>query len=276
MKQLLKLAVLGQDNIAKYSLSPLIHNTFLNDNNINGEYIAIPVLPENIGKELKKLQKDGYTGVNLTIPHKINAIKFLDSLDDTASKIGAVNTILFKDAKMIGYNTDCYGFIENLNRNIPDWRNRDKVLVIGAGGATRAILYALKKEKVNNITIVNRTLEKAQKLAEEFDCNFDKLENINNIISSKNLIINTTSAGMNGINDLNIDFTKSSKDTIVYDIIYTPLSTSILTEAQKFNLKNINGLGMLLLQAEKAFEIWLSIKPKITDNLIKNCIERLK
>ena len=271
----IKLAVLGQNDIEKYSLSPLIHNTFLKENNINGEYIAIPVEQYNIGTKLKELLVDGYTGVNLTIPHKVNAIKFLDGLDDTAVKIGAVNTVLFKDNKIIGYNTDCYGFIENLNTKINDWKKNNKVLIIGAGGATRAVIYGLQNNGINNITIVNRTLEKAKLLSNEFNCKYEKFENIDNIIKLSNLIVNTTSAGMNNLNSFEIDFKNTNNNTIVYDIVYAPLLTNFLKKAKNFNLKTVDGLGMLLFQAAKAFKIWFYIKPNITDKLILNCEKKL-
>ncbi len=272
----IKLAVLGQENIEKYSLSPLIQNTFLKENSIDGNYRAIPVLPENLKEVLEELKNNGYRGVNLTIPHKINSIKFLDSLDDTASKIGAVNTVLFKDNKMIGYNTDCYGFIENLNINIRNWKNiYNKVLIFGAGGATRAVIYGLKNTGIYDIIILNRTREKAKLLAEEFDCEYDILSNAKKYIKDRNLIVNTTSAGMNNTSPLDIDLKSAGENTVVYDIIYTPLLTPLLKQAKELNLQTLDGLGMLLFQAVKAFEIWFNIKPNISENLIEKCLEKL-
>ena len=270
-----KVAVLGQYGIEKYSLSPIIHNTFFEENNINGEYFAIPVLQDNLNKMLSDLQNDGYVGVNLTIPHKINAIKYLDDIDNSAQVIGAINTILFKKNKMIGYNTDAFGFIENLNKKINNWKLNNKALIIGAGGASRAALYGLKVNKIQDIIVVNRTLERAKELAKEFDIDFNSFDNIQKILKDRNLVVNTTSMGMNNLNNLKIDFSYINKNTIVYDIVYTPLITEFLKSAQNNNLRIVDGLGMLLLQAAKAFKIWFDIYPNISNDLINQCVNKL-
>lgn len=270
-----KAALLGQSGVEKYSLSPMIHNTFFKNSGIDGEYTAMAILPENLGDALKTLLEEGYSGTNLTIPHKINAMEFLDEIDNSAKKIGAVNTVLFKDGKMIGYNTDAFGFIENIDKKIENWRNNDKALIIGTGGASRAVLHGLLENGIKDITIVNRTLEKARFLADEFDINYDSLGNLQNLISERNLIINTTSMGMNDLNALKVNFSNASENTIAYDIVYTPLMTEFLKNAQSKNLRAVDGLGMLLFQAAKSFEIWFGTYPQISSDLINNCLRRL-
>jgi shikimate dehydrogenase len=265
-----KLAILGQKDIKKYSLSPIIHTVFLKNTKINGEYNAISVLPEELFEKLKELQKENYTGVNLTIPHKINVLKYLNKLDKTAKNIGAVNTILFKEnGDMVGYNTDCFGFIENINKKYENWKQtNNKVIIFGAGGASRAIVYALKNNGINDVVICNRTFEKAVELANEF--NFIAVKWEEKKIEDRNLLINTTSAGMNESPSLNIDLKDADKNSIVYDIVYSPLITPFLKQALELNLKIVNGLGMLLYQAIGAFEIWFNNKPEISEELYKN------
>lgn len=270
-----KVAVLGRKGIEKYSLSPLIHNTFFKENGMEGEYRAISILPENLKIFLKELQDNNYTGVNLTIPHKVNVINFLDELDITAKTIGAVNTVFFKDGRMIGYNTDSFGFIKNLEAKIKDWRMNDKVLMIGAGGASRAALYGLKSNGIDDIVICNRTYERAVELAEKFNCSALHFKDINSSIGDRNFIVNTTSVGMdkNGLIDLNLEGMKGN--TIVYDVVYTPLITQLLRTAKNFDLKIVDGLGMLLFQAAKSFEIWFGLYPKLSDELVNKCLKKL-
>lgn len=270
-----KVAVLGQKGIEKYSLSPLIHNTFFEENEMGGEYSAISILPENLEMILKKLQYEGYAGVNLTIPHKVNVLKVLDGLEKSASVIGAVNTILFKDEKMIGYNTDAFGFIKNLENKIKNWKENNKVLLIGAGGASRAALYGLKSNGVDDIIICNRTYEKSVELAEKFDCKAFHFEELNSLLHNRNFIVNTTSVGMNGNSFISLNLERMKGDVIVYDVVYTPLITYLLRTAKDLNLKIVDGLGMLLFQAAKSFEIWFGFYPEVSDKLIKKCLEKL-
>lgn len=270
-----KAAVLGQTGIEKYSLSPLIHSEFFKETSMNGEYSAIAVFPENLENKLNELQDAGFRGVNLTIPHKVNALKYLTYIDKSAKAIGAVNTILFeKNVNRIGYNTDAFGFIEHLNQTIPDWNKNSKVLIFGAGGASRAVIYGLQAQGVQDIIIINRTNESAEKLAKEFGCSFELWENRQNILSSAGLIVNATSAGMCENSPLNINLSGVNSDLIVYDIVYNPLITPLLKQAKDMNLRVVNGLGMLLYQAAKAFEIWFEKYPEINDKIIKKLYEK--
>jgi len=272
MKNKFKTAVLGQYNIEKYSLSPLIHNYFFKQANINGEYSAIPVEVNDLGNTLKILQKEGYTGVNLTIPHKINALKYVTKLDKSAEVIGAINTIIFNNNEAIGYNTDCFGFIENLNKTINNWNQTNKeAIIFGAGGASHAIIYGLQNAGIKNITICNRTNEKAKDLSKYFNCNFVKWEDRQKSLLSKTLIINTTSAGMNNNPPLDISLLNVDNNSIIYDIVYKPKNTLLINQAIELKNKNfkiVYGIGMLLYQAARAFDLWFGIEPTIDKKLI--------
>lgn len=266
-----KVAVLGQIGIEKYSMSPLIHSEFFKQTNIFGEYTAVPVLPEELDNKLYELQELGFKGVNLTIPHKVNALKCLDFIDDNASKIGAVNTILFKNNKRFGYNTDVFGFMKNLK----DWNRRGMVIIFGSGGASRSVICGLQEEGIRDIVLLNRTDENAIKLANEFSCGFELWKNRHNVLNLADLIVNTTPAGMQGNPPLDIDLSSAKSSTIVYDIVYNPLITPLLKQASDFNLKTINGLGMLLYQGAKAFDIWFSKMPEINEGIVNKCKEKL-
>jgi shikimate dehydrogenase len=274
-----KLAVLGLDGIEKYSLSPLIHSHFLSTTGIEGEYVAIPVLPDNLHGKLKELQENGYVGVNLTIPHKVNSMKYLDFFHKTANVVGAVNTVLFVNNSMVGFNTDCSGFIKNLDKKVPKWEiNNNKIIVMGAGGTSRAIICGLKNKGVSNddITICNRTYSKALELANEFGCGAVEMENVQNILKNKNLLINATSVGMNNSGSLNIDLDSMQKNSVICDIVYTPLATPLLKQAKMENFKTVDGLGMLLYQAAEAFEIWFKVSPIVSDELLNKCLKVLQ
>lgn len=259
-----KAAVLGGENIEKYSLSPKIHNEFFKQTNINGKYIAISVEPNNLFQTLLDLQQQGYIGVNLTIPHKIDVLKYIKNLDFTATIIGAVNTIHFKNDQIIGYNTDWFGFIETLNHNVPKWKKNAKVIIFGAGGATRACIYGLLKSGIKDIYLCNRTDEKAEQLATLFNIKMIKWEDRNKYLSDRNILINTTSAGMNNSQALAVDLKNIQNNSIIYDVIYDPFITPLLQQAKDLKDKNlftINGYEMLLFQAAKAFEFWFGIYP---------------
>lgn len=259
-----KTAVLGGENIEKYSLSPKIHNEFFKQTNINGEYIAIPVEPGNLFQKIIELQQQNYIGVNLTIPHKVDILKYIKNIDATVKIIGAINTIHFKDKQIIGYNTDWFGFIETLNNNFPQWRRNAKVIIFGAGGATRACIFGLLKSGIKDIYICNRTDEKAQQLATLFNIRMIKWEDRNKYLSERNLLVDTTSAGMNNTPALAIDLKNIQDNAIIYDIVYNPFVTPLLQQATNLKEKNlsiINGYEMLIFQAAKSFELWFNIYP---------------
>ncbi|MDR2462086.1 MAG: shikimate dehydrogenase [Mycoplasmataceae bacterium] len=272
-----KAAVIGMQGIEKYSLSPIVHNYFFKQTKIPGQYFAFPVEQDKLVEFLQKLIKEGYDGVNLTIPHKVEILKnkIINQKDESVLSIGATNTLKFIDGKIKALNTDGYGFITYLQEKNKNWNpKKTNALIYGAGGATRAIIFGLKKSGVKNITICNRTQENADLLAKEFSCKTIKWENKNKT-KGFNLIINSTSCGMKNVNNLDITFEQNDKDTIVYDIVYTPLNTQFLINAQKKKLITIDGLGMLIYQAAKGFEIWFDKKPKVTKELFDLCLEKL-
>ena len=262
-----KTGLLGQAGIEKYSLSPFIHGSFFEQCGINGDYFAIGVKPEELENKLIELQKQGFIGLNLTIPHKINVLKYITEIDKTAEKIGAINTILFdKNSGIVGYNTDAYGFIEALNKNILNWRNKNKAIVFGSGGASHAVIYGLQENGIADIIICNRTDNKSLELAKHFNCKFVKWEDRNKVLQDRNLLINTTSAGMNDNSSLDIDLTNIKNNSIIYDIVYSPLITPLLQQAKTLSNKNLiilDGFHMLIYQAAKSFEIWFNQSPEI-------------
>ena len=263
-----------------HSLSPQIHQYWLDKYNIDGNYKAIEVAPENLASQINFMKKNTFYGANITIPLKEKIIDLCDEVSDTAQKIGAVNTISFQENKVIGDNTDAQGFISDCKKQskINSFQNKT-ILLIGAGGASRAIIYALLEERVAKIIIVNRTVARAQELAQFFNkiypTKFEILLELKQITESIDLIVNSSSQGMNGANDIEIDLAKFSQP-IIYDIIYKPLETKLIQDAKKLNLVAINGLGMLLFQAAYAFEIWFGIFPEIDTILIDKITETLK
>lgn len=254
----MRAAVLGQDGVDRYSLSPMIHSYFFKKTGILGEYTAIPVSLVELHDKIGQLRGSGYIGVNLTIPHKVDAMQFFKHSPEVAT-IGAMNTVSFKDD--IGYNTDYYGFIQPLKR-LPK-----KTIVVGAGGAARAVIYGLQTIGATNIAICNRTDEKSVLLAKEFGIESIAWNDRQQQLPACDLLVNTTPAGMNGNEPLEISLQSLPKNAVVYDIVYNPLLTPLLRQAADMGLQTIDGLGMLLHQAAKAFEIWFGELPKVDDDL---------
>ncbi len=245
----------------EHSFSPLIHNRAFAEYNIPGHYEKIEIPPEQFELKINALKKEDWAGFNVTIPFKTAILPYLDEIDQRALQIGAVNTIRVSDnGKWIGYNTDYKGFLKPLN----EYKDSTKTcLVLGAGGAARAVCVALATEiKAQQLTIANRTEEKAQKLAQQIaPFTSAKIHSctLNNILVNRfDCIVNTTSVGMGAQvnqNILNVRAFAHSK-TIVYDLIYNPAETLFLKIARLANLQTINGLPMLVYQAEEAFKIW--------------------
>lgn len=254
-----------------YSLSEVMQTAALQYLNINGEYKAYGVKPEELKKTLDSLKTSGINGLNVTIPHKINIIPLIDELTETADLAGAVNTIIFKsNGKAIGENTDVSGFWEaipeGIRKNVPG----NTVAIIGYGGAAHAVCTALVLNKAKNIKIYGRDLDKLKNLKNHFvktpqwdistiHIETDLLNNIN--LSNTFMLVNTTPIGMfPNTNESPVskdDLKKLSKDAIVYDIIYKPQETLLLKEAKSLNLKTLNGVEMLVRQGAKSLNIWL-------------------
>lgn len=270
MTQFIKTGVIGHP--IKHSKSPLIHTHWIAQHGLNGSYEALDIKPEDLPARLPQLLKEeGYTGFNLTIPHKEIAINICDEIDDLGRAIGAVNTVkITEDGRIIGTNTDAFGFIENIKQDQPNVNfTKGRAVVLGAGGAARAIIYGLLQEGVPEIIVTNRTLSKAQDLtkldptcvkAVEWDQRSAALE-------GANMVVNTTALGMNGQPALDISLDALPTSALVSDIVYAPLMTDLLTAAQDRGNAVVTGIGMLLHQARPAFQLWYGPLPSVTQDL---------
>ena len=284
-KNLIKAGVIGFP--ISHSLSPIIHNFYLNKHKINGTYQAFEIPNENFEDSIKNLvEQQNLSGFNITIPHKEKIYNLCHHLSKTAQITKAVNTlIVMENGKFFGHNSDAEGFIKNFYNHCPNYQLKNKnCLVIGAGGASRAITYSLISQKVSQIFIANRDQEKALKLIADFknfsqqnlvELKFIPLKTKFDFLNEIDLIINGTSLGMVNQQKLDIDISNAKKNAIVYDIVYKPLITDLLRQAQKFDLKIITGIGMLIEQALVGFEAWFKIKAEfdleLEKILLKNC-----
>lgn len=253
-----------------HSRSPMIHGHWLQTLGINGSYERIDVAPQDFEAFLKNLAESGFSGGNVTIPHKEVAFQLVDKRDEAAELIGAVNTIWFDGNNIVGGNTDASGFSANLDHYMKDeWRKVSSALVLGAGGASRAILFALKQAGIKEIRLVNRTLERARELADRFgeSISVHGWNEIDEVSSDVGLVVNTTSLGMNGDGGNAINVSQLPETAIVTDIVYTPLQTPLLAAAAKRGLRTVDGLGMLLHQAAPGFEKWFGKRPQVTVEL---------
>jgi shikimate dehydrogenase len=267
---MIKAGVIGYP--INHSLSPIIHNYYLNKLEINGSYEKYEVQTENFENNINKLIKDhDLAGFNITIPHKERIISLCHEISETAKLIGAVNIVSIKNHKLYGENSDAKGFINNFLNIIPNYNfHKKNCFIIGAGGASRAIIYALIMQGVNHITIANRNLEKLQKLINDFqklsiqfDVKIQAIEYKNNLNVDNffNIVVNTSSLGMQGQMDLNINLKNLKQDSVIYDIVYKPINTTMINQAKSLNLTTITGIGMLIEQALVAFEMWFHKKP---------------
>jgi shikimate dehydrogenase len=284
-KNLIKAGVIGFP--ISHSLSPIIHNFYLNKYKINGTYQTFEIPNENFEDSIKNLvQQQNLSGFNITIPHKEKIYNLCQHLSKTAQMTKAVNTlIVMENGKFFGHNSDAEGFIKNFFNHCPNYQlNNKKCLVIGAGGASRAIIYSLISQKVSQIFIANRDQEKALKLIADFknfsqqnlvDLKFIPLKTSFDFLNEVDLIINASSLGMINQQKLDIDISDAKKTAIVYDIVYKPLITDLLSQAKKLDLKIITGIGMLIEQALIGFEAWFKIKAEfdleLEKILLKNC-----
>ncbi|MEK1886080.1 MAG: shikimate dehydrogenase [Phyllobacterium sp.] len=252
-----------------HSRSPLIHGHWLKSYGLNGSYRAIGVAPENFSDFVKGIRQSGFVGGNVTIPHKEAAFGLVCKRDAAAEEIGAVNTLWFEEGELWGGNTDAYGFAANLDALSAGWDKGRNALVLGAGGASRAIVYALKQRGFTEVRIVNRTLDRAQELAHRFGPGISAhpWRAIPELIPDANLVVNTTSLGMEGKSEQQMDLSNADGDALVTDIVYVPLETPLLRAARARGLKVVDGLGMLLHQAAPGFERWFGKRPAVTSEL---------
>jgi len=253
----------------EHSFSPITHNAAFKDKGLNYVYVAFDVLPENLKYVIDGAKALGIVGFNVTIPHKIEIMKYLDEVDRDAQLIGAVNTIKIEDGRAIGYNTDGIGARIALEEEIGKVKDKN-IVIYGAGGAARAVAFELAKD--NNLVIANRTVEKAEALAKEIAEKLNKkfgeevkFAGLDVNLEGVDIIINATPIGMHPNVDVEpiVKAENMSKDMVVMDLIYNPLETVLLKEAKKANAKAINGLGMLIYQGAVAFKIWTGVEPNI-------------
>jgi shikimate dehydrogenase len=247
-----------------HSRSPKLHGTWLNRFGIDGAYLPLPVAPENFGDVIRALAHAGFAGVNITIPHKEAALVLCDRLDESARRAGAVNTLVF-DNGIAGSNTDGYGFIANLRAHGVD-PAAGPALILGAGGAARAIAAALQAEGAP-VTLCNRSPDRAAALAAFLPpAQTVAWENRAAALADYALLVNTTSLGMTGKPALEMDLARA-KNLTVADIVYTPLETPLLASARAHDLKAVEGLGMLLHQAVPGFAAWFGVTPVVDADL---------
>lgn len=263
-----KACVIG-DPVA-HSLSPVIHRFWLSQHGIAGSYDKVRVSADNLEAFVGNLIKAGYAGANVTIPHKELVARLCDRLDPTALAVGSVNTLWFDNTALIGANSDVAGFLGNLDDRAPGWDHATQTaLVLGAGGAARAVIYGLNARGIARIIISNRHRDRAESLRSVLAPNADVLDwtDRNQAVGEADLIVNTTALGMTGQPPLDLDLTTVRATSCLTDIVYRPLITPILHDAAARGLKTVDGLGMLLHQAVLGFSHWFGITPEVTPDL---------
>ncbi len=270
MNESLKLAAVIGHPIS-HSKSPKMHGYWLEQNKINGHYIPLSISPDDFRRLVPELAKMGFVGANVTIPHKLSALEIATKVSDRAQLIGAANTLTFGvDGEVFADNTDGYGFITNIKTVCRDWAASDgPSLVLGAGGAARAVLSALLDDGAPQILISNRTRSKADSLKRDFGDRISVIDwaDISKNLYALNTLINTTSLGMVGKDKMDLDLTNLSSQTLVTDIVYTPLETELLKIASRKGCRTVDGLGMLIYQGIPGFEKWFGKTPIVTPEL---------
>lgn len=254
-----------------HSKSPRLHGFWLRQLNVDGAYLPLSVAPEKLLDAVTGLTALGFRGVNLTIPHKEAVMPLCDQLDETARRIGAVNTIVVtKDGALQGTNTDACGFIENLRQNSSWTAAAGAAVLLGAGGAARAIAVALSDAGVRELRIVNRTVERVQRLIESTavkNASFVSWDERDQALDGAALVVNATSMGMQGNPSLDLNLAALPTTAVVNDIVYAPLQTPLLAAAAARSNPSVDGLGMLLYQAVHGFEAWFGVRPDVTKEL---------
>ena len=253
----------------EHSRSPLIHNFWIGQHALKGEYRREAVTPEAFPTFVKELSKRGYAGANVTIPHKEAAIA-LSKPDDRVEAVGAANTLWFEGDTLCSTNTDVEGFLANLDQMTPNWdQGLDDAIVLGAGGASRAIVYGLLSRGVKTIRLANRTFARAQTMRERFGERVRPVawDEVGGLLAGAGLLVNTTSLGMKGQPALDLRLEDLHKSAVVADIVYSPLVTPLLQEARDLGLRHADGLGMLLHQAVRGFSLWFGVTPEVTPEL---------
>ena len=267
-------------NPIEHSLSPLIHNYWIKKNNIRAIYDKKKLSSTELKDLIIKIREKNISGVNVTVPFKKEVIPFLDKLTLDAEATQSVNTILLtNDSKIVGHNTDIVGF-ENAIKDTKFNLSGKKILILGSGGVTTSIIFALYKMKVSNITLTNRTKTKAEYLQKFYNSIAVKENRWNEIkviewgeMPEFDMIINATSVGLNNDDNLNLDFSKIGKNKFFYDVIYNPKETNFLKQGKDLGNKTENGKKMFIFQAAEAFKIWHDIRPEINEE-VENLLDQ--
>ena len=254
-----------------HTRSPAIHNHWIAKYGLKGAYVQLPVQPERLEAAIRGLAALGFAGCNVTVPHKVSAMHFMDELHPAARRVAAINTIVVQpDGRLLGMNNDGAGYIQSLRDADATWGgDAGLALVLGAGGAARAIVVALLDEGVPELRITNRTLERAQELANDFG---DRVKVVpwaerNEAMAGVSLLVNTTTLGMHGQAPLDVALDALPLEAMVSDAVYIPLETPLLAQARMRGHRTVNGLGMLLNQARPAFQSWFGVLPDVTPEL---------
>jgi shikimate dehydrogenase len=253
---------------AAHSRSPLIHHYWLRTLGIEGGYNIEAVPPEGFAEFVQRLAGHGFVGANVTRPHKERALA-LSQPDQRARAVGAANTLWYDNGELCSTNTDIEGFVDNLDACAPGWDAASDALVLGAGGASRAVVFGLIERGIKRVHLVNRTLERARALADQFGASVHPVawDAIGNFLPRATLLVNATSLGMHGQPALRIDTGLLPPQAVVADLVYVPLATPLLAAARARGLKTADGLGMLLHQAVRGFELWFGQRPEVTPAL---------
>ena len=252
-----------------HTKSPKLHDYWLRQTGVSGHYIPLHIEPKDLKQTLEMLPKMGFVGLNVTVPHKEAVMQLVDIVTDRATLIGAANTLIFRpDGKIQADNTDGFGFIENLKRGAPDWdTTAGSALVLGAGGAARAVIAALLEYNVPEIYLTNRTRDRAENLKDIFGPQVKIIDWVDaaNSIEDAAILINATSLGMQGKPELRVPLDGLCSDAVVTDLVYAPLKTNLLETAEGIGCRTVDGLGMLIHQAVPGFRHWFGADPTIGD-----------
>lgn len=262
-----------------HSRSPVIHNYWLQEYGIDGSYTPVDVPEADFEGFIQALRMGSYVGGNVTVPHKRAAFEACDQRDPDAETIGAVNTLVLTNDSLTGFNTDMAGFLGNLDQQATGWdSNPNEAIVLGAGGAARAILVGLARRRFGKIHILNRTLQTAKDLAAELPGPFvaHELSAFDTLAPTADIVVNTSTIGMHNTRFEGLNLAKLPKTALVTDIVYTPLKTPLLADARGLGLKTVDGLGMLLHQAVPGFEAWFGVRPEVMPELRQRVLASLK
>jgi shikimate dehydrogenase len=253
---------------AAHSRSPLIHHYWLRTLGIEGGYNIEAVPPEGLAEFVLHLATHGFVGANVTLPHKERVLA-LSMPDPRARAVGAANTLWYQGGELRSTNTDIEGFVNNLDACAPGWNAASDALVLGAGGAARAVVFGLIERGVKRVHLANRTVERARTLADQFGASVHPVswDAVGDLLPRTKLLVNTTSLGMHGQPALGLDVGRLSSDAVVADLVYVPLETPLLTAARARGLQTADGLGMLMYQAVRGFELWFGARPAVTPEL---------